>query len=137
VLLTAPWHERSTRAVVDRYEGRVWVEPSARRRLGNLSQLQAVPTGIAVFAPRGVTEGQVAFFIEAERTLVVAEFFLGTADGLRVRPSPATLDADDFAASLDELERLPIERVLVAHGTPILRDGADAISAALQSFKRS
>lgn len=135
VLLSAPWHERSTRDVVRRYAARVWADPAARERIRDLAQLEAVPPGIAVFAPRGVDEGQVAFLIEAEQTLVVAEFFLGTAAGLRVCPSPATRNLREFVKSLKELERLPIERVLVAHGPPVLNDGKDAISAALQAFR--
>jgi glyoxylase-like metal-dependent hydrolase (beta-lactamase superfamily II) len=132
VLLTAPWHERSTRAVVTRYAASVWIDPVARERVSDLRQLETVPGEIEVFQPRGVKEGQVAFFIERERALVVAEFFLGTAAGLRVCPSPATHDIGAFTASLDQLRHLSIERVLVAHGPPILEGGSDAIAAALR-----
>lgn len=135
VLLTAPWHERSTRDVVDRYGARVWIHPSARGRVSDLPELGALPSAIDVFEPRGVNEGQVAFFIASERALVVAEFFLGTVAGLQVCPSPGTTDISEFAKSLTELTRLPIDRVLVAHGPPVLKGGEDAISAALQSFR--
>jgi len=134
VLLTAPWHERSTRDVVKRYAAEVWVEPVARQRIRDLPTLRTIPAGIEVFTPRGVSEGQVALFITEERTLVVAEFFLGTPSGLHLCPSPATGDIGEFARSLDELRLLPIERVLVAHGQPVLGAGADAIAAALDSF---
>jgi glyoxylase-like metal-dependent hydrolase (beta-lactamase superfamily II) len=137
VLLTAPWHERSTRAALERYDARVWAAPPARRRVSDLPQRDTVPKGILVFTPRGVDEGQVAFFLEGEQTLIVADFFLGTDGGLRVAPSPATHDLREFAESLDELERLEIERVLVSHGPPVLRGGNDAISAALGSFRRT
>jgi len=135
VLLTSPWHERSTRDVVGRYGARVWIDPSARERVSDLPELGAVPAGIDVFKPRGVNEGQVAFFIASEHALVVAEFFLGTTAGLQVCPSPGTSDMSEFVESLTELTRLPIERVLVAHGPPVLQGGNDAISAALQSFR--
>jgi glyoxylase-like metal-dependent hydrolase (beta-lactamase superfamily II) len=134
VLLTAPWHERSTRAVVERYAAEVWIQPAARERIRDLPQLRIVPAGIDVFTPRGVSEGQVAFFITEERTLVVAEFFLGTSTGLQVCPSPATGDIGEFAKSLDELRLLPIQRVLIGHGQPVLVAGADAIAAALDAF---
>jgi glyoxylase-like metal-dependent hydrolase (beta-lactamase superfamily II) len=134
VLLTAPWHERSTRAVVERYAAEVWIEPAARERIRDLLQLRIIPTGIDVFTPRGVSEGQVAFFITEERTLVVADFFLGSSTGLQVCPSPTTGDIGEFAKSLDELRLLPIERVLVGHGQPVLDAGADAIAAALDAF---
>jgi glyoxylase-like metal-dependent hydrolase (beta-lactamase superfamily II) len=131
VLLTAPWHERSTRTIVDRYTAAVWIDPVARERISDLPKLGTVPPTIEVFAPRGVNEGQVAFFVEEERALVVAEFFLGTPTGLRLCPSPATEDIKEFAESINELRRLPIVRVLVAHGPPVLDAGADAIAAAL------
>jgi glyoxylase-like metal-dependent hydrolase (beta-lactamase superfamily II) len=134
VLLTAPWHERSTRDVVDRYAAEVWIDPVARERIRDLAHLRTLPAGIEVFTPRGVSEGQVAFFIEEERALIVAEFFLGMSAGLQLMPSPATGDIVEFAKSMNELRRLPIERVLVAHGPPILEAGSDAIVAALDLF---
>lgn len=134
VLLTAPWHERSTRDVVDRYNAEVWIDPVARERISDLPEARTIPAGIEIFTPRGVSEGQVAFFVKEERALVVAEFFLGTQTGLQLCPSPATGDIDQFAESMNELRLLPIERVLVAHGQPILEAGADAIAAALDSF---
>lgn len=134
VLLTAPWHERSTRDVVDRYAAEVWIEPVAREPISDLPERRTIPAGIEVFTPRGVGEGQVAFFIKDERALVVAEFFLGTPTGLQLCPSPATRDIGEFAESMNELRLLPIERVLVAHGPPILGAGSDAIAGALDSF---
>ncbi len=113
---------------------RVWAAPSARGRIQDLPQLDAIPSAIRVLVPRGVDEGQVAFLLEAEQTLVVAEFFLGTAGGLQVLPSPATRDLREFVESLQELERLRIERVLVAHGPPVLNGGSGAIAAALRTF---
>jgi glyoxylase-like metal-dependent hydrolase (beta-lactamase superfamily II) len=106
----------------------------AQERVSDLPQLRVVPRGIEVLSLGGVTEGQVAFFIAPEQALVVAEFLLGTNTGLQVRPSPATHDMSAFAQSLEALERLSIERVLVAHGPPILRAGKIAITAAVNSF---
>jgi len=39
-----------------------------------------------------------------------------------------------FIASLRELAELDIERVLVAHGPPVLTGGNDAIAAALRAY---
>jgi len=133
VLLTAPWHRRSTGEVIARYNARVWASPVARGRLGELPWLESLPQRIEAFVPRGVDEGQVAFFVEPERALVVAEFFSGAGAGLEVCPSPATEDRHEFIASLRELEEMDIERVLVAHGPPVLEGGNEAISAALRA----
>ena len=137
VLLTAPWHERSTRAVSARYDAAVWIHPRGKARVAGLPELVALPEGIETFVPEGVEEGQVAFHIVPERSLVVAEFFLGTDDGLRVSPSPATRDLDAFLMSLGRLRDQPIDRVLVAHGPSVLTGGRTAIRKALDAYVRS
>jgi glyoxylase-like metal-dependent hydrolase (beta-lactamase superfamily II) len=134
VLLTAPWHVRSTAAVSERYEASVWASTAARARLEGLPWLEQLPSGLRCLVPGGVDEGQVAFFIEPERTLVVAELFVGTTQGLEVRPSPTNTDRAGFAESLLELESLPVDRVLVGHGPPVLSRGSEAIADALRRF---
>ena len=137
VLLTAPWHERSARAVSARYDAPVWIETRGKDRITGSPELAALPSGIEAFVPEGVEEAQVAFHIVPERTLVVADFFLGTDEGLRVLPSPGTNDLNAFMASLDRLRELPIERVLVAHGPSVLSVGHAAICEALDAYERS
>jgi len=121
VLLTAPWHERSTPVVAERYGATVWVRESS----------DLLPTGVEVFVPAGSSEGQVAFFLRPPQALVVAEFFMGANGGLRVCPSPALIDKDAFDESLRTLLDLPIECVLVSHGEPVLHDGRRRIAEAL------
>lgn len=116
VLLTAPWHERSARGVGPLQGSGLDAPTRQGARVAGLPELAALPDGIEAFVPEGVEEAQVAFRIVPERALVVAEFFLGTDDGLRVLPSPATRDLDAFVASLDRLRDQTIDRVLVAHG---------------------
>jgi hypothetical protein len=118
VLLTAPWHRRDA-----------GLFPGA--------QLDEPPAGIETFVAEGVQEGQRALFIREHRTLVVAEYFMGTADGLRVSPSPAERDPGRFIQSLHRLLELPIERVLTAHGPPVLAGGATAIRNALDAAERA
>ena len=134
VLLTAPWHERSAGAVAARYGAGVWIHPQGRGRVAELPELTALPAGIETFVPGGMDEGQVAFHIVPERALVVAEFFLGVHGGLRVVRSPATEDTAAFAASLNQLRQMAIDRVLVAHGPPVLVGGGEAVAAALDAF---
>lgn len=134
VLLTAPWHERSLHAVAARYAAAVWIHPRGHARIGELPELSALPAGAAALELDGVDEGQVAFHVVPEQALIVAEFFVGTGNGLRVQPSPATRDMAAFAASLEQLRALQIERVLVAHGAPVLANGREAIGDALDAF---
>jgi hypothetical protein len=118
VLLTAPWHRRDAALFTAQLDG----DP---------------PAGIETFVADGVQEGQRAFFIREHRTLVVAEYFMGTGAGLRVSPSPAELDPDRFVRSLHQLLELPIDRVLTAHGPPVLTGGAAAIRNALDAAERA
>jgi glyoxylase-like metal-dependent hydrolase (beta-lactamase superfamily II) len=136
VLLTAAWHERSARAIVQRCGASVWASPRARGRFPELPQLGRTPSGVRLFEPRGVDEGQVAFVLDDDRTIFVGEFLLGSPTGLRVLPSPATRDLAAFIDSLRELQSFPLVHVLVSHGDPVLANGRDEIAAALARFGR-
>lgn len=119
VLLTAPWHRRDADLVAKRYRARIGGEP--------------LPSGIETFSAGPAEEEQVAFFIRPHATLVVAEFFTGTDAGLRVTPSPADPRPEALATTLRSLLDLPIDRVLVSHGPPVLGNGREAIERALES----
>lgn len=123
--------------MVSRYGGRVWVDKTAGAHVSDLPQLDSLPAGIERFVPRGVAEGQVALFLPSEQTPVVAELFLGVSGGLRVCPSPNMHDMHEFLLSLRELQQLPIERVLVSHGPPVLEGGRSAITTALDATTAS
>jgi glyoxylase-like metal-dependent hydrolase (beta-lactamase superfamily II) len=56
---------------------------------------------------------------------------MGANGGLRVCPSPALTDQDAFDESLRTLLDLPIDRVLVSHGEPVLHDGKRRLAEAL------
>lgn len=133
ILLTAPWHERSAAIAAERYGARVWAHEAGLSRLSLPARWGPLPTGIEVFIPAGLSEGEVAFFLRAHKTLVVAEFLMGCAGGLRVCPSPAMRDRRAFDASLQRLLDLPIERVLVAHGEPVLQDGRRRLAEVLSA----
>jgi hypothetical protein len=79
-------------------------------------------------------EGEVAFYVPSTCTLIVAEFLLGEDGALRVLPSPAVEDCEAFRRSLRGLLGMRIDRVLVAHGDPILNHGHARIRDALQAF---
>ena len=56
---------------------------------------------------------------------------MGTGEGLTLCPSPSLEDVDSFRRSMRTLLELEIERVLVAHGEPVLEDGRRHVEAAL------
>ena len=111
VLLTADWHRRSAGELAARYEGRIGGVP---------------PEGVEEIPIEGADERQVAYFLSRYAALIVAEIFWVDVRGElawdRVLSSNArTSSRRRSTASM----QLPVERLLVSHGEPIL-EGATA-----------
>jgi hypothetical protein len=117
ILLTAAWHHRSADELAARY----------RARIGG-----GLPAGIEEVAVEGADERQVAYFIRPHSALVVCEVFSVDIDGeLRANASPALVRPQELEASLDRIMELPIERLLVSHGEPVLDDAKARMREAL------
>jgi hypothetical protein len=117
ILLTAEWHRRSADELAARYDARIG---------------GALPEGVEEVAIEGADERQVAYFIRPHAALVVAEIFSVDVDGvLRVGRSPALKRPDELEASLDRIMGLPVERLLVSHGEPILEEAKARMAEAL------
>jgi hypothetical protein len=115
ILLTAAWHERSASFFRERYR--------AENR---------IPVGVEVYPIEGAPEEQLAYFIRPHRALVVAEIFVGDGrGGLALSLSPALEDRPALDRSLRAITELPVDRVLVSHGEPVVEDGRRAIQLAL------
>jgi hypothetical protein len=124
VLTTIGWHRRSRDAFVERYAAFV---SRAKRML---------PRGVESFPLRGA--GETLFWLAEHRSLVVGDRILGApAGGLRLCPAswlrylPSGLTQADLRELLLPLLDLPVERVLVSHGEPVLSGGAEALRRAL------
>jgi hypothetical protein len=116
ILLTAAWHERSAALLRERYRAE-----------------DRPPESVEAYPVEGAPEEQLAYFIRPHRALVVAEIFAGDGrGGLALVPSPALADRAALDRSLRAIAALPVERVLVSHGEPVLRDGRRAIQLALR-----
>ena len=77
-------------------------------------------------------------WLEEHRALVPGDRLLGDeAGGLRLCPPSwlryldSGMTQDELRVALAPLRELPIEMVLVSHGTPVLQDGAGAVQRAL------
>ncbi|HEU5245274.1 MAG TPA: hypothetical protein VFU33_12815 [Gaiellaceae bacterium] len=117
ILLTADWHRRSAEELAARYEAR---------------SDGALPAGVEEVAIEGADERQVAYLIRPHAALVVAEIFAVDVDGeLRVCASPALVRPHELEASLARIMELPIERLLVSHGEPVLADAKTRLAEAL------
>jgi len=143
VLLTVFWHIRSTAALVERYRARTWVPttsraPVARRGVPVSDPFRPgdpLPGGIEAYRTARSTE--VVFWIPRHRALVPGDVLLGQqGGGVRLCPQswlPPKTSLEDLAESLRPLLDLPVERVLVSHGEPVLRHGREALAASLDA----
>ena len=143
VLVTVFWHGRGTAGVGGK---RVWgstrsARPLESRGISVTDRFRAgddLPGGIQAIQTPRVTE--VLFWLPDQRAIAVGDVLLGagakpgaTSEPLRLCPERWLGKAthDDLRASLRPLLDLPVERVLVSHGEPILTDGQRALAAVL------
>ncbi|HEY3551933.1 MAG TPA: hypothetical protein VGK69_12855 [Gaiellaceae bacterium] len=123
ILLTASWHRRSADELAARYDARIG---------------GALPEGVEEAAVEGADERQVAYFLRPHAALVVAEIFWVDVGGeLRVGQSPALVRPDELEASLARIMELPVERLLVSHGEPVLEDAKARMAEALARRERA
>jgi hypothetical protein len=124
VLITIQWHRRSREEVVDRYRAST---SKARKNLP--SQVVPIPLQGA---------GETMFWLPDVATLVPGDRLLGDGNGgLRVCPDSwlgylrGSIDGAQLRVLLAPLLDLPIERVLVSHGEPVLARAGEALRRAL------
>jgi glyoxylase-like metal-dependent hydrolase (beta-lactamase superfamily II) len=115
ILLTVSWHGRSAQAIAERY-GAATEGP--------------LPNGVASRALPAAEE--TAYWLPAHGALVFGDAVLGADGGARLCPE-SWLDGnlEQLSDELRPLLDLPVERLLVAHGEPVLHDGQAALGRAL------
>lgn len=135
VLLTVFWHGRSTKELKAK---RVWAQRRSAQPLRNrgvnvthpFSAGDELPGGVRAFQTARANE--VVFWLPDQRSVAVGDALLGagakprpTNDRLRLCPERWLGKAThaELRASLRPLLELPVQRVLVAHGMPVLRAG--------------
>lgn len=122
VLTTLKYHRRSRVAIVDRYGAQ-----TSRAKA-------ALPPGVETVPLRRT--GETMVWLPGPRALVPGDRLIGgRRGGLRVCPRSwlPSMDEATLRAALAPLLELPVERVLVSHGRPVLRRGHAAIAAALSA----
>jgi glyoxylase-like metal-dependent hydrolase (beta-lactamase superfamily II) len=142
VLVTVFWHVRSTAALVERYRARVWAPKSGRpaiaRRAGEVTDVftpgDPLPGGLEAY--RTARAAEVVYWIPEHSALVPGDVLVGDGKGgARMCPEswlPESKKLRDLAASLRPLLDLPVRRILVSHGKPVLTGGGRALARALE-----
>lgn len=126
VLTTLAPHRRSREEVSRRYGAST---SRAKRDL---------PPGVESIVLRGAAETM--FWLPEVQTLVPGDRILGAeGGGLRMCPESwlywVKVDREGLRSLLEPLLELPIERVLVSHGEPVLEDGAGQLRRCLSRSK--
>jgi glyoxylase-like metal-dependent hydrolase (beta-lactamase superfamily II) len=144
VLLTVFWHYRSTPELGAK---RVWASSRTVQALSNrgvevtdrVSSGDELPGGIRAFET--ARRGELVFWLPKQRAVAVGDVLLGsgakpraTSDPLRLCPERWLGKAShaDLRNSLRPLLDLPVQRVLVSHGEPVLRAGKRALAAVIE-----
>jgi hypothetical protein len=143
VLITVYWHGRSTGTLGTK---RVWASARSERPLKSRGIEVTDPFRAGDVLPGGnrafqtARSAEVVYWLPDQRALVVGDVLLGagakprpTSDPLRLCPERwlGKGTHDDLRRTLRPLLDLPVERVLVSHGEPILSGGKPALAAAL------
>ncbi len=145
-LITIGYHVRSAEPLCERYGGDLWGPPNCASRLRNPSRLRTLEPGAP--GPAGVTAFAIGRPLRTERPLwLPSHAALAFGDAVVTTPAGelrmwAQEPADDrrrrfyrerFAPTLAPLLELPVRRVLVTHGAPVVEDGAAALRAAVEA----
>lgn len=137
VVRTCHWHQRSTADAVSRYEAEVWARAHSDGRVIQPFD-HAVNDGEELFDTLRVLNveraDEIALWLPRQRALIFGDAMIRSRAGeLRVCPESWTQPEGGHArlrAVLGGLSRLPIEHVLVSHGSLVLGDGRASLRAA-------
>jgi glyoxylase-like metal-dependent hydrolase (beta-lactamase superfamily II) len=140
VLVTVYWHGRGTSGVGAK---KVWASTRSAQPLKNRGVAVTNPFRAGdelpgeIRALQTARAAEVVYWLPEHRAVVVGDVLLGagakpraTSDELRLCPERWLGKAThhDLRKSLRPLLELPVERVLVSHGEPLLRDGKRALA---------
>jgi hypothetical protein len=144
ILITIPFHARSTLELLERYRDvTVWGHSGTKRRLGASVRLHAIEPGRragAVAQAQRIgspVRQETPLFFPDHRALAFGDAVIGVEGTLRVWQSVNNKQErwyrERFIPSLRPLLELDVERVLVTHGPPILEGGRRKLADALEA----
>jgi len=147
ILVTTPFHVRGSELLLrrwrDRHDVTIFGHEHCAARLDDRSAFrplrggETLDGGVRAHSIGRPRRAEIPFELPSHRALAFGDTVLGVDGELRIWPRRRALDRDRawyeerFLPTLEPLTRLDVERVLVTHGEPVLRDGARALAASL------
>jgi hypothetical protein len=143
ILVTIPYHARSSEELAARYGAAIHGHPATAKRLGDASAFRvaepgaALPGGARAFAIGRPRRFELPMWLPSQRAVVFGDAVVETGGELRVWAQSAVDEGrrrfhrERFNPTLEPLVGLDPRRVLVTHGEPVLEGGRDALAAAL------
>ncbi len=132
ILTTIRWHRRDRDELARRYVPARAEDPLGR---SGSRRWNEIPEGVSGRWLKGA--GEIVFWLPEAGALVPGDSLLGTGEGgLEVCPESwledVEVDRRGLAALLAALLELPLERVVVSHGDPVLQGGRRALALAVE-----
>jgi hypothetical protein len=149
ILITIPYHTRSAERLWMRYRAQgctIHGHPAVAKRLSDRSGFTPLEPGASVaggaraFAIGKPRRYEMPLFLPSHRALAFGDALVTTPEGeLRIWHA-GTIDAERvrwyrerFVPTFEPLLELELDRILVTHGEPVVRDGSAALRAALDA----
>jgi hypothetical protein len=138
IVLTVFYHDRSAGAIRSR-----WPDIQIHAEAGGIAHIEGVPTHLyhaGDHLPGGLVahttprEGEAVLWEASTSSLIVGDVLLGKDGGLVICPAgwlPEGVDRHDMATALTPMLDLPLQRVLVSHGEPVLAKARAALQRAI------
>jgi hypothetical protein len=144
IVITIPYHTRSAEPLRERYGATIHGHPAVTKRLRDtrgftpIEPGAALPGGARAFAIGKPRRFETPIHLPSHRALAFGDAVVTTPAGdLRLWHNDPVDAArtrwyrDVFAPTAAPLLDLDLDRILVTHGEPVLRDGHAALAAAL------
>jgi glyoxylase-like metal-dependent hydrolase (beta-lactamase superfamily II) len=143
ILVTTPFHVRQSELLWIRWrrqqEVTIFGHETCASRLNDRSGFrplvggETLDGGVRTYSIGRPGGAEIPFELPSHRALAFGDTVLGIDEGLRIWPRKRDNPYEErLLPTLQPLADLDIERVLVTHGDPVLRDGASALVASLQ-----
>ena len=141
ILITIPYHTRSAEPLSERYGAKIYGHPAVAKRLRK-ARVEPIdgelPGGARAFTiPRRF---ETPIHLPSHEALAFGDAIVTTPEdelrlwhGEPVDEKRERWYRERFVPTLEPMRSLDLERVLVTHGEPVLRDGSAALEAALQA----